>query len=106
MINILVTGSNGQLGSSIVSLENNFSDYNILFTDIDDLDLLNFSAVENYVVKNKIEVIINCAAYTNVDKAEDEPGIADGINNSALENLARLAKKFSMKLIHKLIPEP
>ena len=58
MINILVTGSNGQLGSSILSLENNFLDYNLLFTDIDDLDLLNFSDVENYVVKNKIDVII------------------------------------------------
>ena len=100
MINILVTGSNGQLGSSILSLENNFSDYNLLFTDIDDLDLLNFSDVENYVVKNKIEVIINCAAYTNVDKAEDELGIADEINNLAVENLARLAKIFQMKLIH------
>jgi dTDP-4-dehydrorhamnose reductase len=100
MINILVTGSNGQLGSSIVSLENNFSDYNLLFTDKYDLDLLNFSAVENYVVKNKIEVIINCAAYTNVDKAEDEPGIANEINNSAVENLARLSKKIQMKLIH------
>ena len=100
MINILVTGSNGQLGSSILSLENNFSDYNLLFTDIDDLDLLNFSDVENYIVKNKIEVIINCAAYTNVDKAEDELGIADEINNLAVENLARLAKKFRMKLIH------
>jgi len=100
MINILVTGSNGQLGSSILSLENNFSDYNLLFTDIDDLDLLNFSDVENYVVKNKIEVIINCGAYTNVDKAEEELDIADKINNLAVENLARLAKKIRMKLIH------
>ncbi len=100
MINILVTGANGQLGSSILSLENIFPDYNFLFTDIDDLDLLNFLDVENYVVKNRIEVIINCGAYTNVDKAEDELDIADEINNLAVENLARLAKKFHMKLIH------
>ena len=100
MINILVTGSKGQLGSSILSLKNNFSDYNFLFTDINELDLVNFSEVENYVVNNKIQVIINCAAYTKVDKAEDEVRIAEEINNLAVENLARLAKKFKMKLIH------
>ncbi len=100
MIKILVTGSNGQLGSSLSSLKNKFSDYSFLFTDIKDLDLTNFSEVEKYIAINNIDVIINCAAYTNVDKAEDEFRIADEINNLAVKNLAKLAKKFKLKLIH------
>lgn len=100
MLNILVTGSNGQLGSAILSLKNNFSNYKFLYTDIDELDLGNFSEVENYISINGIDLIINCGAYTNVDKAEDEPHLADAINNLAVENLARIAKEFHLKLIH------
>jgi dTDP-4-dehydrorhamnose reductase len=100
MINILVTGSKGQLGSSLQSLENKFSDYNLLFTDIEELDLVNYAEVENYITAHKINVVINCAAYTNVDQAEVEYLIADTINNLAVENLARIAKKFHLKLIH------
>ena len=100
MIKILVTGSKGQLGSALLKLGNNFTDYNFCFTDINDLDLVNFSEVEKYVITQHIDVIINCAAYTNVEKAEGELSIANDINHLAVENLAQIAKKFHLKIIH------
>lgn len=100
MLNILVTGSNGQLGSSIKYLENQYPNYHFYFTDKKELDILNFSQVEEFVLKNKIEVIINCAAYTNVDKAEDELELANNINYLAVEKLGLIAKNHKIKLIH------
>lgn len=100
MVNILVTGSNGQLGSSIKKLGNEHLNYHFYFTDKKELDILNFSEVEKFVVENKIEVLINCAAYTNVDKAKDEFELANDINYLAVENLGVIAKKHTIKLIH------
>ncbi|MDP3313304.1 dTDP-4-dehydrorhamnose reductase [Lutibacter sp.] len=99
-INLLVTGSNGQLGQEIRELASNFRGYNFFFTSKADLDITDFHAVENFISQNKIKVIINCAAYTHVDKAEDEAHLAQNINHFAVKNLAQLAQKNQIKLIH------
>lgn len=100
MNNILVTGGNGQLGSELREISPNYLDYNFFFTDISDLDITDHKAVKGFVEINKINIIINCAAYTSVDKAESEPELSDAINNLAVANFAQIAKKKSIKLIH------
>lgn len=100
MNNILVTGANGQLGSELKALASDFTDYNFLFTDASDLDITAHDEVRKFIEINNINVIINCAAYTAVDKAESEPELADAINHLAVANLAQIAKENSIKLIH------
>lgn len=100
MSNVLVTGSKGQLGLEIVKLRNDFSGFNFFFTDSTNLDITITDSIENYIVNNKIDVIINCAAYTNVDKAEDESELANEINHIAIKKIAEIAKKHQIKLIH------
>ncbi len=82
MFNILVTGSNGQVGSEIKELSSNYP-YTFYFTSKDDLDITNEKAIEAFILKNNITAIINCAAYTAVDKAESEIELADKINHQA-----------------------
>ena len=100
MNNILVTGSNGQLGSEIREIALNHSEYNFLFTDVSDLDITNHIEVAELIKNNKINVIINCAAYTAVDKAESEPELSNAINHLATANLARISRDNNIKLIH------
>ena len=100
MNNILVTGGNGQLGSELKELANNFAEYNFLFTDVSDLDITDHKAVKIFIESNNITVIINCAAYTAVDQAESESDLADSINHLAVENFAKIAKENNIKLIH------
>ena len=100
MNNILVTGGNGQLGSELREIAPNYQDYNFLFTDVKDLDITNHSAVAAFVESNDITVIINCAAYTAVDKAESEQDLSDAINHLAVANFAQIAKDNNIKLIH------
>lgn len=100
MTNLLITGSKGQLGLELTSLERNFLNYTFFLTDKSNLDITDFEAVSTFILKNKITVIINCAAYTNVDKAEDEPTLANEINAVAVKNLAEISKKHQLKLIH------
>jgi len=99
MFNILVTGFNGQLGSEIKELSSNYP-YNFYFTSKDDLDITNEKAIEAFILKNNITAIINCAAYTAVDKAESEIELADKINHQAIKHLAIIAKEKNIKLIH------
>ena len=99
MLNILVTGSRGQLGSEIEELSQNYA-YNFLFTDKEELDISNKEAISTFVQKNSIDTIINCAAYTAVDKAESEPIMADKINHQAVKYLADISKEKDIKLIH------
>jgi dTDP-4-dehydrorhamnose reductase len=99
MNNILITGANGQLGSELQEIAKDDS-CNYFFTDTDNLDITNFATVEEFIETNNISTIINCAAYTAVDKAEDEKEIANKINNLAVENLAIISKKFDIKFIH------
>ena len=71
MKTVLVTGANGQLGSSIHARISQYLGYNFLFTDIDTLDICDKEAVRKYVLENDVQYVMNCAAYTAVDKAED-----------------------------------
>ena len=100
MNNILVTGSGGQLGSELRTIALNFPDYNLLFTNRINLDITDHIAVKLFIESNKINAIINCAAYTAVDKAELEPALADAINHLAVANFAKLSKENNIKLIH------
>jgi len=100
MINILVTGANGQLGLTLKSIQENYAMYTFFFTKKSELDITNSSKIENFIVKNHIDILINCAAYTLVDKAEDEKELANKINHIAVKNLAKISKKYSIKLIH------
>ncbi|WP_321311716.1 dTDP-4-dehydrorhamnose reductase [Halarcobacter sp.] len=99
MINILVTGSNGQLGSEIKALSKDYS-YNFFFASKDKLDISQKEELEELLDKNNFNVIINCAAYTAVDKAEDDYDNANKINNDAVKNLAQISKEKDIKLIH------
>lgn len=100
MSNILITGSKGQLGTELAAINGQFTYFKLFLTDTATLDITNFSAVENFIINNKIDIIINCAAYTNVDKAEDEVEISNKINFEAVKNIAEIAKKHALKLIH------
>lgn len=86
-MNILVTGSNGQLGNEVQVLAKQHTKHRYWFTDVAELDITDAAAVKAFVVTNKIELIINCAAYTNVDKAEEDEATALKINADAAEVL-------------------
>ncbi len=100
MKTILVTGSNGQLGSEIRNLSSSCDFFDFIFTDFEELDISNFKSLEKFFAKNKIDFLINCAAYTNVDKAESEKEKAFLINGKAMENLVKMCEKHNCKLIH------
>jgi dTDP-4-dehydrorhamnose reductase len=100
MINILVTGSNGQLGNELRKLQSASPDYNFVFTDIAELDITNPIAIEALMMTENIAVIINCAAYTAVDKAETDSATAYRINSDAPGYLAAAAFKFNALLVH------
>ncbi|WP_226797541.1 dTDP-4-dehydrorhamnose reductase [Aliarcobacter butzleri] len=97
--NVLVTGSNGQVGSEIKELSKNYS-YNFFFTTRDDIDITNKDNIRNFCQINNINVIINCAAYTAVDRAETDIENADLINRKAVKKLSIVAKELNIKLIH------
>ena len=96
---ILVTGANGQLGSEMRKL-GAVSPNEYIFTDIAELDITNKAAVMAFVKNNNIGIIVNCAAYTNVDKAEDDEAMAELINATAVRNLAEAAKAQDATLFH------
>lgn len=98
-MNILVTGANGQLGNGMRIVSRNSQDHYI-FTDVAELDITNAMAVEKMVNDHDIKAIINCAAYTNVDKAEDDYDFAELLNATAVKNLAQAIKKNDGILIH------
>ncbi len=99
MFNILVTGSNGQLGSEIKELSKNNS-YNFFFTDRNNIDITSKDNIKAFCQTNNINIIINCAAYTAVDKAESDIENADLINRKAVKKLALVSEELSIKLIH------
>lgn len=98
-MNILVTGANGQLGNEMRIVAKSSAD-NYIFTDVAELDITNAEAVEKMVMDNGVKIIINCAAYTNVDKAEDDSEFAEILNAKAAENLAVAMKKNDGLLVH------
>lgn len=100
MNNILVTGSNGQLGSELKEISKKYNQYQFVFSSKSDLDITNTKDIHKFCVSNKINTIINCAAYTAVDKAETETELCNKINHEAIINLSRIAKELNIKLIH------
>lgn len=98
-MNILVTGANGQLGNCIRNAAKRTA-HNFVFTDVAELDITNQEAVLKAVHEGKINVIINCAAYTNVDRAEDDAAFAEVLNADAVKNLAVAAKECDATLFH------
>jgi dTDP-4-dehydrorhamnose reductase len=97
---ILVTGSNGQLGSELQALSALHPDYTFTFITRSALNLSNTDAIRAYFSDKTFDAIINCAAYTAVDKAESEPELAKAINTAAVETLASIAKDKAASLIH------
>ncbi len=97
--NILITGSNGQLGSEIRELSSNYS-YNFFFTDRNNIDITSKDSIRSFCQTNNINVIINCAAYTAVDRAESDEINADLINRKAVKKLALVSSELNIKLIH------
>ena len=100
MKKILVTGSNGQLGNELRELEAEYPDFSFFFTDIQELDICDADKLDSFIADNQIDYIINCAAYTAVDKAETEKELAKKINIDAVNNLAKLCQKHDVGLIH------
>lgn len=98
-MNILVTGANGQLGNCMRNVAKTSKD-NYIFTDVAELDITDAEAVAKMVSDNGINVIVNCAAYTNVDKAESDADFAELLNAGAVKNLAAAAKASDATLIH------
>lgn len=121
-MNILVTGSNGQLGNEI-RIVSRYTNDNYIFTDVNEeneeainmlhkisendidtstkyLDITNLDSVRKMVIGNSIDIIVNCAAYTNVDKAEDDYDTAELLNSKSVENLSIVMKETNGLLIH------
>lgn len=96
---ILVTGCNGQLGREMQRL-GALSPHSYLFTDLDRLNITDREAVRSFVLGERIEVIVNCAAYTNVDRAEEEEEAAERVNATAAGNLAEAAREAGATLFH------
>ena len=97
---ILVTGSNGQLGKELQQLADAYPQYKFVFASREDLKLHHFPLVENFFLATKPQYCINCAAYTAVDKAENEKEMAMLVNGEAVGHLAAICKKYQTKLIH------
>lgn len=97
--NILVTGSNGQLGSEFKNIESKYPEFNFHFRDRD-LDISIKETLEDYIFKENISIILNTAAYTDVNSAEIEKEKADIVNTFAVKNLVKLSEKYNCKLIH------
>jgi len=97
---ILVTGANGQLGTAIKKESSTFPDLTIFYTDIEETDICSKESVQLALKKYAPNVVVNCAAYTAVDKAEDEEDKAFALNAHAPANLAEQCKLMGVKLIH------
>ena len=100
MKSVLVTGANGQLGSELQQLAPAYPELNFTFVTRTQVDLSDSHAINAWFSDRHFDVIINCAAYTAVDKAESEPDLAHAINAKAVETLANIAKTQNSSLIH------
>ena len=97
---VLITGSNGQLGSEIKELAANYKKLDFVFKDLPELDICNFEALQAFIMDNNINAIINCAAYTAVDKAEEDAEIAEKVNSKGVINIVKALQTLNGKLIH------
>ena len=99
-MNILITGSNGQLGSEIKDLVTNYKNFNFFFMDLPELNICKSEELNTFIVDQNINTVINCAAYTAVDKAEKDEHTAQKVNSEGVLNLVNALKKVNGKLIH------
>ena len=97
---VLITGSNGQLGSEIIELAAKYKKLDFVFKDLPGLDICNFNLLQSFITENNINAVINCAAYTAVDKAEEDAEIAEQVNSIGVSNLVNALEKVNGKLIH------
>ena len=100
MTTILITGSNGQLGNEMQQAAVRFPDFNYIYTDVAELDICDKGALDAFVKANNVNVIVNCAAYTAVDKAEDDVELCYKINRDAVRNIAEVATENKVKVVH------
>ena len=97
---ILVTGGNGQLGSELKCLSSIYNNFEWIFTDVNEFDLTDIKNIYFNTTVIKPDIIINCAAYTSVDRAEDDFKNANTINQSAVELIAKWSNENNCKLFH------
>jgi dTDP-4-dehydrorhamnose reductase len=97
---ILITGANGQLGNELKIVSKNFYGYDFIFTDVDTLNITNYENTFEFIKKAQPDWIINCAAYTLVDKAEAEPEQALLINGTAVKNITEVIRGTECRFIH------
>lgn len=100
MLKILVTGAKGQLGSEIRDLSIVYPDWYFLFVDVEELDLSSDEAIERFFALNSADIVVNCAAYTAVDRAEQDKAIAYRVNADAVKTIASQCKQRNIRLIH------
>lgn len=96
---VLVTGANGQLGYDVIK-ELQKQNIECFGATRKDFDIIDFKATENFIIKYMPDVVIHCAAYTAVDKAEDEPDLCYKVNTSATESIAEICKKINAKMLY------
>lgn len=97
---ILVTGANGQLGSEIKAIQESFNHLDLVYASSKECDITNLDSLRAIINQNNIEGIINCAAYTAVDNAEDQPDQAYLVNATGVQHLVQLAEERNLSLIH------
>lgn len=100
MQTVLVTGSKGQLGNEVQVLASSYLQFQFIFTDVEELDICDRKAVEKYFAERKIDVLLNCAAYTAVDKAEEDVELCYRINEKAVGILGEVAAQYGTKMVH------
>lgn len=97
---ILVTGANGQLGTEMRQAAAQYPHYRWVFTDVQELDICDAQAVKACLEREKVDVVVNCAAYTAVDKAEENAELCDRLNHLAPALLAQAAEEVGAALVH------
>ena len=100
MTTILITGSHGQLGNEMQQVAARFPAFRFIYTDVEDLDICDKAALNAFVKANAVNVIVNCAAYTAVDKAEDDVELCYKINAEAVRNIGEVAHQNGLKVVH------
>ena len=99
MQTILITGSHGQLGNEMQQAAVRFPQFNFIYTDVEELDICDKAALDAFVKVHAVNVIVNCAAYTAVDKAEDDVELCYKINSDAVRNIGEVAAANNLKVI-------
>ena len=99
-MNVLITGANGQLGNEMRVVAKQYTEVDFVFTDVEELNICNADEVDSFVKNLLPDYIVNCAAYTAVDKAETDIDLCRAINCDAVKNLGIAAQKYQAKIIH------